>query len=354
MRLILGPFLDDQSQELLNYISDKIECNQRYFCEYRLSTLKTFPDNGNYNVDNVNINIEKMGETVVQNGSVLKKVDIILDGTDEDINKLLETVHELSNELPCVEGKVNILVNNLYTQSWRIDEQISIRTIDSIKLNTIDNVINDFRIFFSEERKQYYKDLEIPYNRVYMLYGPPGTGKTSLIHGVASFFEKHIASLDFNKEMDDRAFREAVRKVPNNSILCIEDIDCLFEERKAHDSLSSTVTFSGLLNTLDGLTKHDGLAIIITTNHLRVLDDALKRRVDYYLEFDYSSKKQVREMFDRFGIPQEKWETFWDNAKHCKLTPNILQKYFIKHPDLGESIKTFSSYSFSRSEDMYN
>lgn len=354
MKLILNPFLDEHSQELLSYISEKTESDHRYFCEYRLSTLKTFPDNGTYNVENVIVNITKLGEILVQNGTVMKQVCITLDGTQEDINELLKNVEKRTNELPFVKNKVNILVNNLYTHVWRIDEQIPTRTLDSIKLENIEDIINDFRNFFSDERKTYYQDLEIPYSRVYMLYGPPGTGKTSLIHGIASFFGKHIANLDFNKEMDDRAFKEIVRNVPSNSILCIEDIDCLFEERKAHDSFSSTVTFSGLLNTLDGLTKHDGLAIVITTNHVRTLDEALKRRVDYYLKFDYSSKKQVKSMFDRFVHDQNKWEDFWESANYCKLTPNILQKYFIKHPTLDKTIQSFSTHFFPRNENIYN
>lgn len=354
MKLILNPFLDGHSQELLSYISEKTYSDHRYFCEYRLSTLKTFPDNGTYNVENVIVNITKLGEFLVHNGTVMKQVCITLDGTHEDINELLKNVEKRTNDLPFVKNKVNVLINNIYTQVWRINEQIPTRTLDSIKLENIENIINDFRNFFSEERKIYYQELEVPYSRIYMLYGPPGTGKTSLIHGIASFFGKHIANLDFNKEMDDRAFREAVRNVPSNSILCIEDIDCLFEERKAHDSFSSTVTFSGLLNTLDGLTKHDGLAIVITTNHVRTLDEALKRRVDYYLKFDYSSKKQVKSMFDRFVHDQNKWEDFWESAKYCKLTPNILQKYFIKHPTLDETIQSFSTHFFPRNENMYN
>lgn len=354
MKLILNPFLDEQTQELLSYISEKTESEQRYFCEYRLSTLKTFPDNGTYNVENVSIKITNLGEILVQNGTVMKQVYITMDGTDDDINELLKNIEKRTTELPFVKNKVNILINNLYTQVWKIDEQIPIRTLDSIKLENIENIINDFRIFFSDERKCYYKKLEIPYSRVYMLYGPPGTGKTSLIHTVASFFGKHVANLDFNKEMDDRAFRETVRNVPTNSILCIEDIDCLFEERKANDSFSSTVTFSGLLNTLDGLTKHDGLAIVITTNNIRTLDEALKRRVDYYLEFNYSSRKQVKGMFDRFIHDEDKWEEFWNSAKYCKLTPNILQKYFIKYQNLEESIQSFSTHFFARNENMYN
>ena len=170
MKLILGPFLDDQSQELLTYVSEKIESEQRYFCEYRLSTLKTFPDNGTYDVENVTVVVTKLGDIYCQNDTIMKQVSITLDGSDEDINKLLKNIEKRTSELPSVKDKVNILVNNLYTQTWRIDEQISTRTLDSIKLENIQEIIDDFRIFFSEDRKSYYQRLEIPYSRVYMLY----------------------------------------------------------------------------------------------------------------------------------------------------------------------------------------
>ena len=67
MKLITGPFLDDHTQELLYYLSGKIHTDTRYFNEYRLSSLKTFPDNGEYTVDNLKIRIENIGEHVVQN-----------------------------------------------------------------------------------------------------------------------------------------------------------------------------------------------------------------------------------------------------------------------------------------------
>lgn len=353
MKLILNPFLDEQSQDLLSYVSEKVDCEQKYFREYRLSTLKTFPDNGDYNVDNVNISVTNLGEILVQNGTVMKQVKIVLTGTREDINTLMKNADRTATEVPFVKDKVNVLINNLYNAHWRVDEQIPERTLDSIKLNNLEHIIHDFRTFFSKDRKRYYNNLEIPYNRVYMFHGKPGTGKTTLIHGIASFFKKHIANLDFNKEMDDRAFREAVRSVPDNSILCIEDIDCLFVERKAHDSFASTVTFSGLLNTLDGLTKHDGLAIVITTNHLSNLDEALKRRIDYYMEFDYCNQAQIRSMFERFVTEQHKWDDFWETVRSCKLTPNILQKYFIKHPTLDESIQIFAKHCIPKNENMY-
>jgi len=64
----------------------------------------------------------------------------------------------------------------------------------------------------------------------------------------------------------------------------------MFENRKkvAGDSLSSLLetrprhnqlTFSGLLNALDGLSAQGGRILVMTTNHIELLDDALIRYV---------------------------------------------------------------------------
>ena len=50
---------------------------------------------------------------------------------------------------------------------------------------------------------------------------------------------------------------KSVSKLPEDSILVLEDIDALFVERKAGDSNKSMVSFSGILNTLDGLARRD-------------------------------------------------------------------------------------------------
>jgi len=72
--------------------------------------------------------------------------------------------------------------------------------------------------------------------------------------------------------------------------------------------------------------------VIFTTNHLEILDTALKRRVDYFLKFDFATKMQIKHMHARFFPTQEdKFEPFYEIIKHVKLTPNILQKFFTKH-----------------------
>lgn len=62
------------------------------------------------------------------------------------------------------------------------------------------------------------------------------------------------------------------------------------------------MTFSGLLNTLDGVASSEERIVFMTTNHLDRLDSALIRpgRVDIKQEIGLASKSQVSKMFSRF------------------------------------------------------
>lgn len=52
------------------------------------------------------------------------------------------------------------------------------------------------------------------------------------------------------------------------------------------------MTFSGLLNALDGVRSQEGRILIMTTNHREKLDPALLRpgRADVHIELNYASE----------------------------------------------------------------
>jgi len=194
-------------------------------------------------------------------------------------------------------------------------------------------IIQDLKMFYDNENR--YKELDIPHTRTYMFHGIPGTGKTSTIYTIATEFNKNIALIDFSdKEICDSNIRRALYKLPSDTVLCLEDIDSLFSEDRKSDK--STITFSGILNILDGVIKNTGLVIFMTTNLLKKLDDAaMKRRVDYYLKFDLMKKEQIVNMFSRF-FPTQDSEKFLEQVSKLKLTPCILQKFFTRHLTSGD------------------
>lgn len=71
--------------------------------------------------------------------------------------------------------------------------------------------------------------------------------------------------------------------------------------RSAHAD-QSLVTFSGLLNALDGVNAQEGKVLIMTTNHREKLDAALVRpgRVDVQVEFRRATSDAARRLFEKF------------------------------------------------------
>ncbi len=114
-----------------------------------------------------------------------------------------------------------------------------------------------------------------------------------------------------------------------------------------------------MLNALDGLCKMKNTIIFMTTNHLNKLDPALKRRIDYFVKFDFCTKEQVKDMFNRF-LPNESFDLFWGQCAKLKLTPSILQKFFMcnmhkKFEDYYKTIGDFaqSEHGLEKTPDMY-
>lgn len=215
---------------------------------------------------------------------------------------------------------------------WETLEKSLSRKLSTIYLDGMENEIYEkIKNFKSEETEKLYKDFGIPYKYNILFHGVPGTGKTSLIFSIASELKMNIAIMTFTNDMNDNILMRCFRRIPENCILVIEDIDALFESRKKNDEFKNNITFSGLLNTMDGIAHVDKQIIIMTTNHPLVLDAALKRpgRVDFTFEFKYSSKSQIKTMFERFLPNQkDKFSEFYCRIKNLKITTAMLQQFF--------------------------
>jgi len=187
------------------------------------------------------------------------------------------------------------------------------RPLDSLVLDDgmLETLLDDAREFVNME--SWYVAAGIPYRRGYLLYGPPGTGKTSTVYTLAGELGLEIYSLSLaGKHMDDSYLARLVTQLPPKAILLIEDIDCAFptrEEIKEQEEdpfnpnkRTSEVTFSGLLNVLDGVGSEEGKIFFATTNHVDRLDPALIRpgRIDRQMRYKLTSRKQSHALFLRF------------------------------------------------------
>jgi len=115
-----------------------------------------------------------------------------------------------------------------------------------------------------------------------------------------SVYFVNLADEDLNDGKLIKMFSDASK----NSIIVIEEIDTVFNKRQKVDTSlkGNSITFGGLLNVLDGVVAKDGRIVVMTTNNLNMLDDALVRpgRIDVRLEFMTATEDQVSQMVDRF------------------------------------------------------
>jgi chaperone BCS1 len=195
--------------------------------------------------------------------------------------------------------------------SWRWTDSRAKRPLGSIVLNpgVKEMLVEDTKDFLRSER--WYMDRGIPFRRGYLLYGVPGSGKSSLIHALAGYLGLDIYVVSLSSSwMSDSTLTSLMGRVPSRCVVLLEDLDAAFtrstnrddddeleellnsmgEGKKSgsnsnsngngnsssnnhsssssrrhrhsskNDSLSSTNTLSlsGLLNALDGISASEG------------------------------------------------------------------------------------------------
>jgi len=183
------------------------------------------------------------------------------------------------------------------------------RPINSVVLDTgvSETLVDDVKEFVNSQ--DWYRDRGIPYRRGYLLHGPPGCGKTSFITALAGELEYSICVLNLSdRSMSDDRLQHRLADAPENSIILLEDIDAAFVSREENTQLEGAykglnrLTFSGLLNAIDGVTSTEGRVVFMTTNYLDRLDHALIRpgRVDMMQYVGHCSHAQLSKMFGRF------------------------------------------------------
>jgi len=181
----------------------------------------------------------------------------------------------------------------------------------------------------------------VPYRRGYLLYGPPGTGKTSFTQAVASALNLNICYLNLSGgNLDDDGLNVLLNNAPMRSVILLEDIDAIFVERTSvqqAQQMGRSVTFSGLLNALDGVRSQEGRILMMTTNHREKLDPALLRpgRADMHVELNLASEKQMKGLFSKFfpEATDAEMQAFANELPEFKINMAKLQGHFLKYRD---------------------
>eukprot|EP00920_Eleutheroschizon_duboscqi_P012188 GHVT01029199.1.p1 GENE.GHVT01029199.1~~GHVT01029199.1.p1 ORF type:complete len:409 (-),score=86.39 GHVT01029199.1:586-1812(-) len=142
-----------------------------------------------------------------------------------------------------------------------------------------------------------FESLGISQPKGVLLYGPPGTGKTLLARAVAHHTDCTFIRVS-GSELVQKYIGEGSRMVRElfvmarehaPSIIFMDEIDSIGSQRLEGEHGDSEVqrTMMELLNQLDGFESTQNIKVIMCTNRIDILDDALLRpgRIDRKIEF---------------------------------------------------------------------
>ena len=197
---------------------------------------------------------------------------------------------------------------------------------------------NDITNFIGNEKD--YNKFGIPYKRTYLLTGIPGSGKTSIIKSLCCEFGYHLSMLSICKEFDNNSLMYSFKHIPKKTILLIEDIDCMFEKRNGTQD-NPLITFSSLLNILDGVLYKHGLIIVITTNHPERLDRSIMRmgRIDIIIEMNYPRKEELSCLFQDMMVGRiletheitSQFDTFYGMINSKQITMSAIVNFLFRY-----------------------
>ncbi|KAH8683208.1 P-loop containing nucleoside triphosphate hydrolase protein [Tricladium varicosporioides] len=183
--------------------------------------------------------------------------------------------------------------------TWKRFIVSDIRSISTVILNesTKRELLKDIRDFLDHTARQYLS--------------------------VAGNFGLDIYILNLSAISTEDSPRNLFAKLPSRCVILLEDIDAVNSKRSgdAEDSrqtgtgspsqqskpVSGKVSLSALLNVVDGIASREGRILIMTTNHITRLDEALIRpgRVDKKFELGLADKKMTAELFCYIFKPME-------------------------------------------------
>ncbi|EFO21224.2 chaperone BCS1 [Loa loa] len=257
------------------------------------------------------IQVERQREKqVIQKGNYHTPFETVtLTTLGTDVRFLTNLLDKATSEaLQHVE--TGLVVYRAVGSEWRrFGTPMRKRPLTSVILDdgVANSIVNDFQEFCSSSK--WYTERGIPYRRGYLFYGPPGSGKSSFIAALASYFGYSVCMLSLSERtLDDDRLNHLLNTPPPYSVVVLEDVDAAFGSRddpvqssKAYEGLTR-VTFSGLLNAIDGVASADERILFMTTNHVNRLDSALIRpgRIDVKQYFGYCTEAMFSKMFKHF------------------------------------------------------
>ena len=238
------------------------------------------------------------------------------------------------------------------------------KTFENLFLSVKDEIrqeIADFLVHSTDEEKgvivKKYRDLGIPYKKIFLLYGPPGCGKTSLIKAISIETGRHIIHIPWSRMKTCAEFSDLFYEIKiEGKVLQQKDVIFVFEDFDANQNdaiksrnienlankpntqtqslydktdiekkkrevedpvlkialenlltpikMGSTdeLTLECVLNVLDGIKELYNAVIIFTTNNISAIDPAVIRpgRVDRIIELKLADRSVIKGILGHF------------------------------------------------------
>ncbi|CZT99644.1 26S protease regulatory subunit 8 [Plasmodium falciparum Santa Lucia] len=187
----------------------------------------------------------------------------------------------------------------------KVDPLVSLMKVEKVPDSTyemvggLDQQVKEVKevIELPVKHPEIFESLGISQPKGVLLYGPPGTGKTLLARAVAHHTDCTFIRVS-GSELVQKYIGEGSRMVRElfvmarehaPSIIFMDEIDSIGSQRIEGEHGDSEVqrTMMELLNQLDGFESTQNIKVIMCTNRIDILDEALLRpgRIDRKIEF---------------------------------------------------------------------
>lgn len=325
-------FVSIESTDHLYNLFNKFLSNNYNQVYKQVQAFISYEDNSKYSLGQNNINssfiiwYKKVPLIITANREKLENASNMYSATIYSYNIVSwfsnKAVKELLNDLIDKHAaeitKKETLPIYTYDGVWVRHEGLNVKPIDKIFNTFKKSLIIDLEKFYNS--KEEYKRKGIPFRRSYLLYGPPGNSKTSTILALAQKFNQKVQLLNLN-DLGEKSILNAIRGIVDGFVV-LEDVDCLLNDRKVNDKLS----FSTLLNVLDGAYSKDNICVFMTTNHISKLDDALIRpgRIDKRFLFDNPCKEDVENMIELFFNEKVKMTNYSNQYSGAEIQEKLI------------------------------
>ena len=217
----------------------------------------------------------------------------------------LQHIHTVFDEFEQRKKEVSLYMNGTDGR-WRSVPFSHPSTLETIAMDSDlkNRVKSDLESFLKS--KQYYHRLGRVWKRSFLLYGPSGTGKSSFVAAMAKFLCYDVYDVDLSRVSDDSDLKQLLLQTRTKSVIVVEDLDRFVVGK------TTTLTFSGVLNFMDGLLNSccgDERVMVFTMNTKDHIDPAMLRpgRVDVHIFFplcDFSAFKTLANSY--LGVKDHK------------------------------------------------